>query len=688
MSERDKKRDKDVIEAAKEHFNLCEEGESDNREGGLDDLIFLAGEQWSAWAKQERLRDHRPMLVVNRLDQFVQHITNSQRQNRVSAKVIPVDDKADIETAEVRQGLLRHIEYNSRADYAYDTAEFYAVAMGWGFWRLARRFCHAHTFDQDLFVERLRNPFQGYLDPSHDQPDGSDAEFGFITVDFTKEEYERQFEASDLAGAKDWAGIGDNPGDWLKDAQARVVEYFTKEYRKDTLYLVRGPSGVEEVLKSEMPETLPQGFEVARERDTQVPTVKIYTLNAIEILEEEEWPGQHIPLVKVIGNELDVNGKLTLKGIVRNLKDAQRQYNFMLSAQAEAIDASKGQVLVEEGQLEGHESEWQDMSKRKVLTYKGVNVNGKPLGPPVRLVPNVSIPAMTEARMLAADDLKALTGVYDAALGARSNETSGTAINQRQQQTDTANFHFQDNLTRSVGHSTRMLNDAMSHVYDGERVIRIIGEDDAHRVVKINQDFTENNETKRYDFAVGKYDVVCTAGPSFQSKRQQASELLVGLAKVAPQIMVVAPDYVMKSIDVPYGQEIADRFKKMLPPQLQEQEDGDQKVPPEVQQKLAALMQQHELLTQALNDANQKLESKSVETESKERVEAAKLALEQQRLALEERRLDMEMAKLHEQLNSAESIALLKAEVDAIKVGLNLDAQAAAQEAGAAAEAM
>ena len=685
--DRDPQRDKGIIETAKERFKLCEDGETDIRAAALDDLQFLSGDQWPDWARRERERDRRPMLVVNRLDQFLQHVTNAQRQNRVSAKVIPVDDKADIYTAEVRQGLIRHIEYNSRADYAYDTAAFYAVAMGWGFWSLGRRYCHPLTFDQDIVIERMRNPFQGYLDPAHEQPDGSDAEFGFKVSHFTKEEYKRTFSESDLSKAQSWNLLGDYDAEWMRDDAVRVVEYSYKDYKPEKLLLLRGPEGVLEVLESDLPDVLPRGVEVARRRDTQVATIKVCKLNAVEILEETDWPGLSIPLVKVTGHELDVNGKLILKGIVRNLKDAQRQYNFMLSAQTEAIDSSKGQVVIEEGQLEGHEAEWQG-NKRGPLQYKGTDIAGKPAPPPSRLLPNMSIPAMTEARMLAAEDLKALTGVYDAALGARSNETSGKAINFRQQQTDTANFHFQDNLTRSIGHSAWDINNAMKAVYDGPRVVRIVGEDDAHKVVKINQEFEEDGETKKYDFSVGKYDVIATSGPSFQSKRQEAAQLLVQLANVAPIIMNAAPDLVMKTLDVPYAQEISDRLKKTLPPELQEPEDGEQKIPPEVAQKMAALMQQHEMLTQALNAAQQKLEAKSVETESRERVEAAKIALETQKLELESRRLEMEMGQLQMKLDSQEGIALLKAEVDAIKVGLNLDAKAQAQEAGAAAQAM
>lgn len=683
----ERRADEAVISEAMDRFKLCEEAEHDIRAAALDDLEFLAGDQWPIYAKRERERDRRPMLVVNRLDQFVQHITNAQRQNRVSSKVIPVDDRADIDTAEVRQGLIRHIEYNSRADYAYDTAEFYAVAMGWGGWRLDRRYCHPRTHDQDIIIRRIRNPFQMYLDPSHEEPDGLDSEFGFLMADFTKQEYQRTFPDSDLASARDWQSLGDHPADWLKDDGVRVVEYFYKKYRRDKVLLLRGPGGMMEMLASEIPQELTRGWSVARERETQIPTINICKLNAVEVLEKSTWPGQHINLVKVTGHELDLNGRLILKGIVRNLKDAQRQYNFMLSAQTEAIDASKGQVVVSEGQLENHEAEWAELSKRKLLVYKDTSVEGKPAPQPTRLPANVSIPAMTEARLLAAEDLKALTGVYDAALGARSNEQSGKAIISRQQQTDTANFHFPDNLTRSIGHSARMINDAMPSVYDGARVVRIIGEDDSHKVVKINQEFDEGGEKRNYDFSVGKYDVIATAGPSFQSRRQEGAQLLIQLAQTpaGAALMTAAPDLVMKTLDIPYAQEISDRLKKTLPPNLQDQEeDGAEKVPPQVQQRLAALMQQHEVLTQALNAATQKLETDGVKAESQERIEAAKRLLEQRKLDIEERKLDIELAKIE----SNEAIKALELKIETLMAQMQVNVDAEAREADRAAEAI
>lgn len=678
----DKARLKQVVAQARERFKLCVDAEAENRREALNDLRFLDGDQWGDGPKAERLRDGRPAMVVNRMDQFVQHITNAQRMQQIAARVFPVDDKADPETAEIIQGMLRHIEYRSDADMVYGTAAFYAVAIGFGGWHVVTDYCDPLSFDMEIKLERVRNPFQMYFDPYHQHPSGKDAGYSFLTTQYSEDEYRRAFPNSDLAKLENWdTTIGDSCGDWIEAKSVRVAEYYVIEYTEDTLVkLADGRSKLQkELSQGDMPLLGSDGKVVSR--PTSIPVVKHYQLNGYEVLGETAWPTSpgyaSTPLVKVVGNELDIEGKVKLKGIIRNLKDAQRQYNFMLSAQTEAIDADKGPVMVAEGQAEGHEGELANINKRKVVQYKPAELNGKLLPPPGRLQSNASIAAMTEARLMAADDLKALTGIYDAALGAQSNETSGVAIRGRQAQSDTANYHFTGNLVRSINHSARLVLGAIPTIYDTPRTMRIIGADDAQDVVRINEMFQPEGakEPVQYNVGVGTYDVVMQAGPSAATKREQDAALLTGLVKVSPGLMQVAPDLILKAVGAP--PELVERSRKALPPEFRAPEGNEPQIPPEVQQQLA----QSEA---ALNDAMAQLDeykSKKFEIESRERIEAAKIALE-------EKRLQLDIAKHQASLNSQEAQTLLKSEIDVIKTGQQLDAQAAAQEAGAAAEAM
>ena len=676
----DKKGEKALLKTALDGFKKCADAESEQRQKSLDDLIFLAATpddpagQWGDYAVQQRYRDKRPVMVVNRLDQFIQHVSNSMRQNRVSARVFPVDDKADIDTAEVRQGLLRHIEYISSANLAYHAAGFYAVAMGFGFYRLNTEYADPLAFEQEIKIERIENPFNCYLGP-HSKPDGSDAEYGFLFTDYTKDEYQADYGKESAASLEDSRRTGTAfPDGWVSDDIVRVAEYWYTDWQEDTLYqMLDGSTKLKSELPEEDEELIARDKETGEfiERETRIPTVRWCKFNAQEILEKTDWVIPQIPLVKVTGHEMNVDGKRILKGIVRNMKDAQRQYNFMIASETEAIDSSKGQVTMYEGQEEGHEAEWQNANKQQVLRVKAVTVDGKPAPLPTRLPPNMSIPAMTQARLMAADDLKALTSLYDAALGNRSNETSGRGIALRQQQSDTANFHFQDNLTLSITHSTRMIVNMQQYVYDTPRVVRIIGEDDSHKIAKINQEFAEGGKNKKFDFSVGKYDVIATAGPSFATKRKEASEQLVQLAGIDEGLMATCADIVYKALDVPYAQEIAERRKKTLPPELQDQEDQPE-VPPQVQQKLAQYGQMVEALTQQLNQAKEALQTKSLELESRERI--AKM------------QHDAELLVTQLKLDSQEAIAALKAEVDAIKAGMQMEMAQAAREAQQASE--
>lgn len=669
--------DKIIIEQAQKRFTLCQDAEHDLRRDALDDLQVLSGDQWPPEIKQRRVADKRPCLTINRQPQFVRQVTNAQRQNRIAAMVRPVDDKADIETAEVIQGIIRHIERQSHAEDAYLTAGFYAAADGLGYFRVVTEYCDPTSFDQDIRIKRIRNPFSVYFDPTSIEPDGSDGDFAFITEQLTKEEFKAQHPDADMASLDDYMAVGDGPKDWVTDSEVRIVEYFYREKKKDTLLLVRGPDGAtESLLKSSLPEEgLPEGFEILKERDVEIPTIKWCKLNAVEVLDRTELPGRWIPVIKVIGSELEIDGKLQLSGVVRFTKDAQRQYNFMASAETEAIALEpKAPVVGVEGQFANHEEEWKQSNVRNFayLEYAQVNLGGQPAPPPSRLSANPNIQSMVMARAQAADDMKATAGIYDAQLGARANETSGKAILARTQQGEISNYHYADNLKRSVEHCCRILTAWIPVIYDTPRTVRIIGESDEEKVVRVNERFLEGGEEKGYFLNAGRYDVVTTAGPSYTSRRAQAAEQMIALASQYPALMQVAGDLIAKNLDIPGAQELSERLKKTLPPQLQDAPEGQPPIPPQAQMKIEQLGQLAEQLTQALNQANETIQTKKLELDSRERIEMAKI--------------QAQMAQTTMELDSKEAIEFLKVEVENIKEQLGMNVEKEATEASATAQ--
>jgi hypothetical protein len=635
----------DVLELAKKRFKLCQEAEDKARAKCLEDVKFALDPeaQWPAAVRALREGQKKPCLSVNRTKPMLHQVTNAQRQNRVSAKVSPVDDKADIKTAEIIQGVIRNIEYASDAEIAYDTGGFYAACGGFGAIEVVAKYCDDYeegdprAFDQEICINEVPNPFQVYWDPESTRPDASDANYAFKVTRFSKEEYKAEFGDSEAASMDKWeSGVGDSPETWMGSDHICVIEYYYKEREKKTLYKLAGGS-----VTTKEPE------EYDRKRESGKSTVKWCKLNAVEVLEETVLPGsgKYIPLVKVVGEQFFVDGERIIQGLVRDSKDPQRRYNYMVSAEAEAIGmAPKTPWIMEAGQAEGFESLWKSANSgnHQVLFYNGKNLNGTPAPPPKRVDGEANIAGISQAMAQAIDDHKATTGIYDASLGNESNEKSGKAILARQQQGDTSNFHLVENVKRSISLVCKIIVDWLPNVYDTPRVMRILGEDGSHEMVQINQPFGDDPQKQTlYDFTTGKYDVICTAEQSFATKRQQAAETLLGLAATYPPLMQVAGDLIMKATDIPYAQEIADRLK----PKGVDGQDS----PEALQSQLAQAMQQNQELTQALHETSQEIETKKAENDT--RIEVARI---QQETAL---------AVAEVKANAAASQATLEAEL-------------------------
>lgn len=619
----------DLLATARKRFELAEEAEKEMRLQGLEDLKFRSGEQWPQTVKMERDLDGRPCLTINRTPQFIRQVTNDQRQNRPSIKVHPVDDLADVDTARIYQGLIRHIEYNSDAETAFDTAFEGAAIMGFGYFRVITDYVSPVSFEQEILVKRIRNPFSVYMDPNSKEVDGSDANWAFIIEDVPKEDYKAEYGSSELSQMEEWASIGDlRQEGWLTESTCRVAEYFYKEFKDVTVCLLENGKSIEKSELEELyPDGLPEGL-VVQERKAKVPVIKWCKINGLEVLEETTWPGLWIPIIPVLGDELDIEGKRVVEGVIRHAKDSQRMYNYWVSTETETIAlAPRAPFIVAEGQIpKEYEYMWRTANKKShaFLPYKPIGLNGQPIAPPQRNSFEAPVQGITNARLHAAEDMKAVTGIYDSALGAKSNETSGVAIQRRNQQAQTSNFHLIDNLTRSIRHCGRILVDLIPKIYDTARTARIIGEEGEQEVVRINQEFDDEGKSKIYDLGVGKYDVIVDTGPSFATRRVEAAISMESMARSYPQLVQVAGDLMIKNMDWPGAHEIAERFKKIIPPEVLG-EEGQEEVPPEVQAQMAQMNQMIEAMTEQLKEATKTIEQKTIEIESKERIEFAKM---------------------------------------------------------------
>ena len=570
-----------IIETALERFQLAQEAESEFRKNAKDDLEFVAGEQWNPQAKNNRENAGLPCYTVNKVQEYLRHITNEIRQNKPSIQVDPVSGGAEKDTAEIVAGLIKHIEYDSAADTAYDTASWYAAATGLGYIRLISEYEDYTTNNQKLMIKTVENPATVFFDPHSKLPDGSDAEWCFIVSDMPADEYKRKYGDSAVAtawGTSDWSEMANMP-DWLNETSVRVAEYYYKEYVKKTLYTCfitpsfEYPEG-ETYTSYERPsdeDLESQRIIITTKRDLQVPIIKWCTINSQEILGEETvWPGEWIPVVPVKGNEFWINGKRQLSGSVRNSKDAQRSYNWLVSIQTQMIaQAPLAPFVGFKGQFKDVEAQWRDVNVAPIayLEVDSIDANGNQQALPQRMNMEPPIQAIAATRNMAGDDIKAVFGTFDAALGDRSNETSGTAILARTNQSHLSNFHYHDNVTRSITHLGRIIVRAMPEFYDTERVVRIVKEDGTRSTAMINTIDPRTGKPKN-DFSIGKYDIVIETGPSYATRRQEAATEMQTLISAYPQAGPLIADLAAGAMDWPGSSLVAKRLKAAVPQEV------------------------------------------------------------------------------------------------------------------------
>lgn len=633
------KKDDDLLAEATARHALCCDAERSNMTQGRDDLKFLSGDHWPDDAKRLREAERRPCITVNKLPAFIHQVTNDQRQNKPGISVHPVDDFADPETAQVLQGMVRHIEYASNADFAYDTAGNSAAAIGFGYFRILTEYEDESSFDQVCRFERLRNAFAVHIDPGSKEPDGSDQRFSFVDGTMARAELRRDYPDAQAASA--------HARDDVDTDDVIVSEYYRIEESPEKLVLLQDGTAAWE-------DEIPEGAVPVNSRKSYRRKVCWYKLAGTDIvprgeatrpgqaitftdvLESAEIPCRWIPVFPVYGDELDIDGKVIRSGLVRHAKDPSLMYDYWMTAATEEVSMRpKTPYIGAEGQFEGHEQKWAQANVRTFayLEYKPKSVGGQAAPPPQRQ-PMADVPVgVLSMAAHAADEIKATTGLFDSSLGARGNATSGIQEREQKRQGNVANFHFSDNLNRAVRHAGRCLVDMIPRIYDTPRTVRILGEDESVSHAKINQHMLPDNEpsdrakgVKRAlnDLSVGKYDVTVSSGPSYSTLRQEAAESMVSFGQSWPKLMDIAGDKVVKAMDWPGAEDIAERIKKTIPQELLGDDDKDAdaqpKLPPEVQQFVAQAQAHIQQLEQALQEAKSGIDKERIKAQSAENV--------------------------------------------------------------------
>lgn len=584
----------DIIAAALDRMDEAVDADRENREEALHDLESLAGHQWPDDIRQSRESEGRPCLTINRLPQFVRQVTGDIRNMNPSINIMPGDGDASSEVAEIYEGIIREIQYRSDASSVYERAGESAAACSMGYFRVRTEYEDDTSFNQTIRIETIHNPFSVYFDPKARMPTREDAEYCFVTEQMRREDFEKAYPN---AATVDMDNDAETDGleHWQDSGSVVVAEYFWKEPDEyeigmtETGQIVRNPSP-------------PLMF--VRKRKVRSHKVMWAKISGKEVLEgPQEIPSRFIPVIGVMGEELHVGDRVQRTSVIRFAKDPQQLYNYWRSAQTELVALQpKAPYLVTPKQVAGFETFWNQAndSNRPYLPY---NPDEKAPGVPQRATPPIASQGMMQEVMTAAEDLKGTTGVYDAALGNQSNEKSGVAIRQRQMESDISTSIYADNVAKAVAHCGRVIADMIPRVFDTNRLVRILGKDDAEKLVEVNGlQMTLDGPQPVNSLTTGKYDVKVSVGPNYTTKRQEAAESMIEFVRAFPAAAPIVGDLVAKNMDWPGADDFAERLKKALPPQFRDPED----MTPEEQQQMQAAMQQQqraEQMQQAMQEA-------------------------------------------------------------------------------------
>ena len=619
----------DDLAILRARFHGAEEAETLNRVAALEAVSFYFGDQWADDIERARRADGRPCFTLNRLPAIVKQVLNEVAANPPAIEIEPEGDGSEDDQAEAVQGLARHVETHSDAELAYGNAFMYMVVGGFASWRITHDYL-PQSFDQDCFIEPIWNPFSVYWDPGSKKPDKSDARYCVVTSDLSVEEHQEQFPDSELAGLNDFSGLGDRAPGWLHKDGCRVVEYYTLETEDATLVQLDDGRAVYD-------DEIPPGARVAVD-ETGAPisrpdrrrTAYHAISNGLEWLKKrEKLATDDIPIVTIYADAMLVDGERRVKGMVEDLMEAQRIFNFNSSSIAEtmALGSRANWVAIAE-QIEPYLDLWRQSSSRNIAVLPYKNVPGAER--PSKITNEPPIQAMSAARQQSADDLRSISGVYDATQSPRGGEESGRAIITRRHQAATGNSNYVKCLGRGVKRTANILLKLFPEIYDTGRVKRILGRDRQNKTIMVHAGRPESlpamlpdGITGVFDLTVGSYSVTVNVGPSYDTLREETLEMMLALVGAEPALAPLLGDLIVNLMNFSGKQAFVDRLQRALPPALQDRDS--QTDPGQLAAQNGQLMQANQKLMAQVQQLSQLIQTKQIEGASREKVAELKV---------------------------------------------------------------
>jgi hypothetical protein len=567
-----------IVEEVREHIQDVYEFERDNRREAQTDLQFLSGDQWPAAAKAIR-GNTRPMLTINQLPQFVRQVTNPTREANIAIKVAPVDDDTDPQLAKTYDGLIKQIEDRSTAKTVYVWGNEQQCNCGIGWWQVKTQYVDDASFDQEIILERIENPLSVYCDAAAVKPDRSDAMRIAVVEKWPRKTFKKKWPKASEQGVDapevTQNGVTGSSFAWSTKDTIAVAMYFRKVPVTKQLALTQSGETIDITGKGEAElGQLDEQDPILQVREVETYRIEKYLVSGVEVLEGPiDWAGKYIPVVPVIGAEIPLKDGVMRYGVVRFARDPQQILNFAETAAAEAIAmAPKTPWLVTGDMIGPYKNDWDTINTTNApyLRYKP-DPNATATGGMPKRETGPEIPqALLQQSDRAGENMKRTTGIYEANLGQRSNETSGVAIARRQTTGDTANSHFSDNLMHSLVYTGRILVDLIPRIYDNQRIMRLHLDDSGKpQPVKINSIEMDEDGIPHLvnDLSAGVFDVRVTVGKSFLTKRIEAVTAMLEFAKtLPPQAQMLFIDLIVKNSDWPGAEELAKRLRNMVPP--------------------------------------------------------------------------------------------------------------------------
>ena len=601
----------DFLKDMREKYTTDVDNDRENRDAALEDKKFAAGDQWD-----KTVLEHRkglPNLVINSVPQFTAQLVGDWREDRNAIKVYAEED-SDVDIAGIRSDLIRAIEQKSRASRAYDGGFESMVQCGDGGWRVTVEYANDDVFDQDIFIRPIDDALSIVWDSYSIDPTGRDANRAFVDDAMPKKEYDKTFKGkeSTALGANELANLRSDG--WVADDNIKVTEYWRMVERDRKLVLFEDGAIIPIEDDTKMVGLIEKHGMPVKERVAPCKYAQMHLVSGFEILDGPyEWKMNRLPIIRCSGRVVNIAGKRMRYGLVRFMKDSVRLKNFWRSVAAEQLGyAPKAKWMATESAVEGREGDIRKahLTRDPLMIFNDEAVFGQNVQ---QVMPPPIEAALLNEAAANNQDMKDVTGVHDASLGIKSNETSGRAIMARQREGDIASLTFYDNGNAAILETGDVINQLIGQVYDGTRTLRLIGEDSEPKMQRVNDPLDPDSP----DLSIGRYDVAVSTGASYTTRRVEGSQAMLEIIQASPDLMGIAGDLVVKAQDWPGAQELAERLKKTIPPNLLAEDDGQPQIPPELQQQIEQMTQ----ALQQLQAQNEELQSerdiKTRETEIK-----------------------------------------------------------------------